>query len=363
VESGDTVFGDAGWREVANQPTPRKKGFLVDRYLQVLRDAGFPYTLTVEMVDETSHELLLVFGTTNQLGVEKMNAFAIHGTARPPCRSPKRRCSGVGGWTLNKLELLALYFKVYRRVAGNSTYIDAFAGDGEVRIQDELRPGSATLAARAGAFKQLLLYERPRVAARLAAYLEDNLTAKQFHRCTIRPGNCNPQLIQDLDNGVFARDRPVFAFLDPDSTQLDWNTVEALGAYKRDEEYKIELWILFNTHQALMRLLPKQARPGYETSGSATTLDRVMGDRAAWWDVYEQARTPGRLVSRYAERLENVLGYGAARVQRILDPESGRPQYYMVHASDHPAAHEFMRWAQVQTAGDRSDDVPFPGMP
>jgi three-Cys-motif partner protein len=72
IDAGDVVFGETGWREVDHQPTDAKKRFLVDRYLGRLRDAGFAYTLTFEMVDEGGHELLLVFGTGNSLGVEKM---------------------------------------------------------------------------------------------------------------------------------------------------------------------------------------------------------------------------------------------------------------------------------------------------
>lgn len=72
VEAGDAVFGETGWRDVAHHPTATKKAFLVNRYLGRLRDAGFPHTLTFEMFDEGGRALLLVFGTTNPLGVEKM---------------------------------------------------------------------------------------------------------------------------------------------------------------------------------------------------------------------------------------------------------------------------------------------------
>lgn len=72
-EAGDRVFGDPGWRAVVDQPTPEaKKRFLVDRYRSGLAGVGFPYSLTFEMIDEGGHELFLIFGTQNELGVEKM---------------------------------------------------------------------------------------------------------------------------------------------------------------------------------------------------------------------------------------------------------------------------------------------------
>ena len=73
VEAGDRVFGETGWRVVANEANPAaKKHFLVERYRGRLRDAGFPFALTFEMVDEGGHALFLVFGTGSRLGVEKM---------------------------------------------------------------------------------------------------------------------------------------------------------------------------------------------------------------------------------------------------------------------------------------------------
>jgi three-Cys-motif partner protein len=73
VEAGDRVFGDQEWRAVANLPTPaEKKRFLVDQYRSRLTKWGFPLHLTFELVDEKGHELLLVFGTGNSRGMEKM---------------------------------------------------------------------------------------------------------------------------------------------------------------------------------------------------------------------------------------------------------------------------------------------------
>lgn len=73
VEAGDRVFGNTEWRRVLDQPSPvQKRRFLIDMYLQRLNEANFPFTLTFELVDEGGHGLLLVFGTSSDLGVEKM---------------------------------------------------------------------------------------------------------------------------------------------------------------------------------------------------------------------------------------------------------------------------------------------------
>ena len=73
VTAGDLVYGESGWRAVADLPNPAaKKQFLVERYLDRLREAGFQYTLTFEMVDEGGRTMFLVFGTQERLGLEKM---------------------------------------------------------------------------------------------------------------------------------------------------------------------------------------------------------------------------------------------------------------------------------------------------
>jgi three-Cys-motif partner protein len=72
-KAGDRVFGETAWRQVADVANPAgKKGFLVDRYLGRLHEAGFTHTLAFEMLDEGGNALFLVFGTNHDLGLEKM---------------------------------------------------------------------------------------------------------------------------------------------------------------------------------------------------------------------------------------------------------------------------------------------------
>lgn len=72
IDTGDRFFGGTAWREVRDQPASAKRRFLVEHYLRRLNDAGFPYTLTFEMLDEGGHSLFLVFGTSNDLGLSRM---------------------------------------------------------------------------------------------------------------------------------------------------------------------------------------------------------------------------------------------------------------------------------------------------
>jgi three-Cys-motif partner protein len=71
-QSGDEVFGGPAWRAVNDLPAEQKKTFLVNCYRQSLRRAGFRFVISFEMIDDTGHDLHLVFGTSSLKGLEKM---------------------------------------------------------------------------------------------------------------------------------------------------------------------------------------------------------------------------------------------------------------------------------------------------
>jgi three-Cys-motif partner protein len=279
--------------------------------------------------------------------------------------TPFEEIRAMHSWTLDKLQVLELYLKLYRRVAGNGTYLDAFAGEGRIAVKGKPRDGSALVAARAGAFKRLFFMEIDRARnSSLRRHLDDLLPPRTAERCTVLPaGDANVQIPALLAGGDIERARPMFAMLDPDSTQLHWATVEALAGYKQRDETgcKVELWILFNTHQAMQRIWPiDRSRP----NPFAQVLDRVLGDRGAWIDLFTENKSAKHLMIRYAHRLQTELGYLYVNQQAITDRVTGRDQYHMIHASDHAAADGFMTWARRASDKDQqralAEELPFP---
>jgi three-Cys-motif partner protein len=281
---------------------------------------------------------------------------------RPPRRKFRRAKDAsielreFGGWTLSKLTVLRLYLAMYRRVAGSGTYIDGFAGRGSFTIaaNSEEQKGSARIALESKSFRTLHLFELDGESmAALTHNLGYHYTQRQRRGVRLYGADFNERILDLLDREVIPKDRPCFAFLDPDSTQLPWSTVERLARYKEPVDppttCKTEQWILFNTHQALGRLVDRQGAVGYEQSGRAATLDVVMGGREVWWPLYEQGAHINQYARRYADRLRDVLGYQFAHAQIIKDPATGSPQYFMIHASDHAAAFDFMRWAKKES--------------
>ena len=285
-------------------------------------------------------------------------------------RDPVTEFREFHGWTLDKLDVFERYLKLYRRVAGGGAFIDAFAGTGygvsSRPGRDGQRDGSSIIAAKSGAFSDLHLVERDstniQTLTRTASALPDRLTSK----IRIHHDDCNAIIPELLASDELDAARPCFAFLDQESTQLNWDTIETLASWKpydppptmtgRPKMCKVELWILFNSHQAIYRLWPHDHQK-YPESFSPDTLDRVFGSREAWWDLWENRQPASALVFRFAMQLRK-LGYQYVLPQQFNDRATGRPQYHMLHATDHPSAVSFMRWAKRSTDGYENQQLP-----
>jgi three-Cys-motif partner protein len=68
--SADGVFGSTAWRDAAALTTKEKKPFLIAKYRDSLRSAGFAYTASFEMLDEGGHEIVIFYGTQKSRGLE-----------------------------------------------------------------------------------------------------------------------------------------------------------------------------------------------------------------------------------------------------------------------------------------------------
>ena len=274
------------------------------------------------------------------------------------------------GWTLNKLDVLEMYLRLYRRVAGGGTYLDAFAGTGlgvdRQHGRNVQRDGSSIIAAKSGAFSSLHLVELDPENFSTLTQTVDALPSRLSNKIVPHPGDCNQIIPRLLQEDRIDSSRPCFALFDQESTQLRWKTIEELANWKKYEPpatmtgrpkmCKAEMWILFNSHQVIHRLWPHD-RIRYPDSLSPETLDRVFGCRNAWWDLWENHEPANSLVRRFAEQLTG-LGYQYVLPQLINDPTTGSPQYHMIHATDHPSAVSLMRWAKRRTDGYENQHLP-----
>lgn len=90
-DAGERVLRHDDWRGVDQLSSAEKKPFLLGLYRQSLHDAGFPYVLTFEMIDDGGHSLHLFFGTTSEIAVRKFKdgLWEVDGLAGQRFRDPR----------------------------------------------------------------------------------------------------------------------------------------------------------------------------------------------------------------------------------------------------------------------------------
>jgi three-Cys-motif partner protein len=187
---------------------------------------------------------------------------------KPGQVGPKRLRAG-GAWAAEKLEFRRYYlggaghggggFMKATQRAGGSACLDLFAGPGQVRLPTgELIDGSPLIAAQAmPSFSRLFWSDAdPGNAASLRAHRGDF----PDRHIDVLEGDANA-LIDGILTDV-SRTQPALAFLDPEGSELAWETVRKISAHKPPPHNKIEQFILFATdtgYRALLPARPKQA--------------------------------------------------------------------------------------------------------
>lgn len=212
-----------------------------------------------------------------------------------------------GDWTESKLACLAKYLTAYRAIFTNNEkakhfstwYVDAFAGSGSrvdtaepsdtqlfADAYDETtgyREGSARKAlGLAAPFDHYLFIDKSKThLAALKAAIETDFPAL-LPRCVFEVGDSNEVLSRWCAQRDWKKDRAV-VFLDPYGMQVEWKTVETLGATRG-----VDLWYLFPLGVGVTRLLK---RDGAISEGWQRRLELLFGTKD-WRDqFYQPSRT------------------------------------------------------------------------
>lgn len=133
------------------------------------------------------------------------------------------------------------------------------------------------------------------------------------------------------------KNAPAFAFLDPEGSELDWRTVEAIAAHKKAARYKVEQLVLFPTDTGFLRLAPDYPEK----------VDRIFG-HGGWREIWDRrqngtitvdmART--MYVQLYAEGFRK-LGYETV-LDRQIKKSTGHSMYFLIFATDNDAGKKIM---------------------
>lgn len=272
-----------------------------------------------------------------------------------------------GAQTRVKLGILGDYLKQFARASRSSLhryYIDGFAGCGEGidPRTGEAYDGSARLCFDVTpAFTKCFLIEND---AGRAAML--NELAKTRPNAKVIRGDVNIRIEEAL-RGIEPQ-AATFAFLDPEGTELHWDTIRRLADHKRGySRTKIELLILFPLQMCVLRLL--NFKTGKVPPSHVEKLERMLGAESPWRRIWQQRlageintpeETRAAFLDAYCHQLKK-LGYGHVLAREVVS-DDGRPLYYLVFASDHDAGKRIMKHemtASMEEPGQLFNVAPY----
>jgi three-Cys-motif partner protein len=254
-------------------------------------------------------------------------------------------------WTEQKLDLLGDYLSAFTRAskkAGQTIYLDLFAGQ-----PDNVSRGREPRVIRGSALRAL--DTRPQLSvlrffelAPNARKLEQDLTAAYPDRISdfkVIPGDCNATIAAALAELTDVNMLPTFAFLDQQSTEVQWPTIEALARHKRRDKTKTEIWLL-----CASGLLPRSLPMRTDTIDDANieNMTRMFGTDL-WLEALAGRRKRllsggvfrGELTNLMRWRLEQDLGYQATLTFQVTNT-GGSEIFDMIFATDHWAGEKIM---------------------
>lgn len=237
--------------------------------------------------------------------------------------------------------ILDAYLTAFARAcqrAGGWYGLDLFAGTGLnwSTIRDAPIAGSALIALNAEpppATKVIMAERHPGAFAALASR-----TQSYGDRAVCFHDDAN-QIVHDM-LALVPKRAPAFAFLDPEGSELEWATVQAVADHKRGSSpNKVEQLILFPTDMGFVRLAPDHPE----------LVTRIYGhDR--WTNIFER-RGAGQISAEQA-RSEYVRLYAAGFkdlayatvLDRQITKANGAPMYFLIFATDNDTGEKIMDW-------------------
>jgi three-Cys-motif partner protein len=226
-----------------------------------------------------------------------------------------------GAWTQQKLNALSKYLHAYTKIFKknprarffNISYVDAFAGTGQLRGRElgplakyfpgwaesaeEYRKGSVRRALEIEpSFDKYIFIEKNSEKCEELRTLAANFPGKSINIINEDANRALLKWCRKLDKN---RERAV-VFLDPFGASVEWNVISALGRTRA-----VDLWILF-PYFAVNRMLIRNRKP---PEAWAARLTKVFGTRdwenefysSTEWESLLDPRRPIKLISKTAD--------------------------------------------------------------
>ena len=230
---------------------------------------------------------------------------------------------GAPLWTVDKSRLIDEYIHHFLLVTKHGVYLDLFAGP-QHATDTENWSVRRVLERRTEGNPSIRHYAVCDIKRKQAERLRD--VGKNHPSFRVYEGDANERVHQMLNEAPLTSKTACFCLIDQRTFECHWTTVEAVARYKR-EGYKIELFYFL----------------------AQTWLDRAWASTqnkeklAAWWGKgdHERFRKLPSVARALAlcDRFRDELDYTYSDPFSIHEKgEGSRTMYYMIHASDHPAA-------------------------
>ena len=244
-----------------------------------------------------------------------------------------------GAWTEEKLQILERYLDAYTTALKNQpfdlVYIDAFAGVGEIDVQEDRE---AVDFLRGSTVRAIQIRDKP--FDELVFIEKDPARCSDLEKLRNEYPNRRIEVENSEANGFlrdFRRDWRAWRgvlFLDPFATEVEWSTIEAIASF-----HALDTWILFPV-SAVARMLPKSRQPDDISPKWAGRLTSVFGDED-WRELYKENPQrelfgdPGSmretgvdgLLDIYRHNLKRLFGDRFLPKSRRLANSTGSPMF------------------------------------
>jgi len=263
-------------------------------------------------------------------GPEDRDLFDVGHRSKPSRAASFKRTRPI--WTENKAKLIATYLYKFLMVTHHGTYIDGFAGPQEGEENAENWSAKLVLNLEPRWLKHFILFERDdervEYLRRMVKSLKPVPLRRKHPEIRIIEGDVNIELPKRLRDYPIKSSEATFCLLDQWTCECHWKTVETVARHKKARgARKIELFY-FLANAWLSRAIIN--------TKDVERLDLWWGngDWRRLLDLGSYARA-----NLLSERFKEQFGYRYVTPHPIYNRLGGtRIMYFMVHASDHPAA-------------------------
>ena len=149
-------------------------------------------------------------------------------------------------WTENKAKLIERYLYYFVLITKHGTYIDGFAGPQEPD-KPQMWAAKLVIESEPRWFRNFFFFEKTAKGIKALSALRDSQPSKPKRRVEVYQGDCNVEILHQLDAGFVKKTEACFCLLDQRTFACQWKTLVKLAKYKSSGN-KIELFYFLPNH-------------------------------------------------------------------------------------------------------------------